>query len=251
MEVIATAILPLGAVIGSFLNVVIHRVPQGDSIVSPRSRCPACNAEIRVRDNVPVLSWLLLRGRCRDCGEPISARYPAIELLTAVVFVAVTAARGVHPELLALLPFAAMLVAVAFIDFEYRIVPNRILLPMAIWALASGVLFRAGELPALLIAGGAAFLFLLVAALAYPEGMGMGDVKLAGVMGLCLGRSVAPALFVAFLAGSLVGLAIMLRSGSEARKMGVPFAPFLALGGLVGLLAGPELVELYSRQFLA
>src|SRR3954469_2530600 len=102
------AILSLGAVIGSFLNVVIHRVPQGKSIVRPRSRCPGCDTEIRARDNVPVLSWLLLHGRCRDCGSRISGRYPAIELLTAVVFVAVAAARGLHPELLALLPFAAM-----------------------------------------------------------------------------------------------------------------------------------------------
>ena len=250
MQAIAAAILPLGAVIGSFLNVVIQRVPRGASIVRPRSHCPGCDAEIRARDNVPVLSWLILRGRCRHCHARISARYPAVELLTAAVFVAVAAARGIHPELLALLPFAAMLVAVAFIDFEYRLVPNRILLPMAIWAVASGVLFRTGELPALLIAGAAAFLFLLIAALAYPGGMGMGDVKLAGVMGLYLGRSVAPALLVAFLAGSLVGLAIMLRSGPAARKTGVPFAPFLALGGLVGLLAGPELVDLYTRQLL-
>jgi leader peptidase (prepilin peptidase) / N-methyltransferase len=250
VEAVAAAVLPLGAVIGSFLNVVIHRVPRGASIARPRSRCPGCDAEIRVRDNVPILSWVLLHGRCRDCGKRISGRYPAIELLTAAVFAAVAVARGLQPELLGLLPFAAMLVAVAFIDLEHRVVPNRILGPMAIWALASGVLFRAEELPALLIAGAAAFLFLLVAALAYPGGMGMGDVKLAGVMGLYLGRSVAPALLVAFLAGSLVGLAIVLHSGPAARKRAVPFAPFLALGGLVGLLAGPELVEFYSRHFL-
>ena len=250
MAGVAAALLPLGAAIGSFLNVVIHRVPRGDSIVKPRSRCPGCEREIRARDNVPIVSWLVLRGRCRNCATPISARYPAVELLTAAVFAAVVIARGVHPELTALLPFAAMLVAVAFIDLEHRIVPNRILLPMAIWAVTSGAVFRTSELPSLLIAGASAFLFLLVAALIQPAGMGMGDVKLAGVMGLYLGSAVAPALLVAFLAGSLVGVAIMLCLGAGARKRGVPFAPFLALGGLVGLLAGPELVALYSHRFL-
>jgi leader peptidase (prepilin peptidase)/N-methyltransferase len=243
--------LPFGAAIGSFLNVVIHRLPRSQSLAHPRSRCPGCGVEIRPRDNVPVLSWLALRGRCRGCGEAISLRYPAVELVTALAFVAVVAANGLSPRLWALLPFTAMLVAVAFIDLEHRIVPNRILLPMAVWALATGVLFRLGELPSLLIAGAAAFTFLLVAALAYPAGMGMGDVKLAGVMGLYLGASVAPALFVAFVAGSLIGIAIVARLGAAGRKQRVPFAPFLALGGLVGVLAGSELVELYTSHFLA
>jgi leader peptidase (prepilin peptidase)/N-methyltransferase len=250
VEAIATAI-PLGAVIGSFLNVVIQRVPKGESIVRPRSRCPGCGTEIRARDNVPILSWLLLRGHCRDCGTRISARYPAVELLTALAFVAVAAARGIHPELLALLPFTAMLVAVAFIDLEHRIVPNRILLPMAAWGVVSGALFRGGELPEVLLAGAGAFLVFFLAALAYPAGMGMGDVKLAGVMGLYLGLSVLPALLVALLTGSVVGLAIMAREGGGARKKGVPFAPFLALGGLVGVLVGPELVHLYAAHFLS
>jgi leader peptidase (prepilin peptidase)/N-methyltransferase len=251
VEAIAAAVLPLGAIIGSFLNVVIQRLPKGESVVRPRSRCPGCGTEIRARDNVPILSWLLLRGHCRDCGTRISARYPAVELLTALAFVAVAAARGIHPELLALLPFTAMLVAVAFIDLEHRIVPNRILLPMAAWGVVSGVLFRGGELPELLLAGAGAFLVLLLAALAYPAGMGMGDVKLAGVMGLYLGLSVLPALLVALLTGSVVGLAIIAREGAGARKKGVPFAPFLALGGLVGVLVGPELVQLYAAHFLS
>lgn len=250
MEALAAAVLPLGAVIGSFLNVVIHRIPRGQSIVTPRSRCPGCATEISPRDNVPVLSWVLLRGRCRGCGEAISGRYPAVELLTAAVFAAVVAARGIGADLLALLPFAAMLVAVAAIDLEHRIVPNRILLPMAVWAVVAGALFRSGELPGLLAGGAGAFLFLLLAALAYPAGMGMGDVKLAGVMGLYLGPSIAPAMLIAFVAGSLVGMAIVARAGKEARKQGVPFAPFLALGGLAGLLAGPELIELYTSHFL-
>jgi leader peptidase (prepilin peptidase) / N-methyltransferase len=251
MAVLAVFAFPFGAAIGSFLNVVIHRLPRGQSIARPRSRCPGCGADIRARDNVPLLSWLVLGGRCRGCGEGIALRYPAVELVTALAFVAVVATNGVGPRLWALLPFTAMLVAVAFIDLEHRIVPNRVLLPMAVWAVASGALFRLDVLPSLLIAGAAAFTFLLLAALAYPAGMGMGDVKLAGVMGLYLGTSVASALFVAFLAGSLTGLAIVARSGAGGRKRGLPFAPFLAVGGLVGVLAGPELVELYTRHFLA
>jgi leader peptidase (prepilin peptidase)/N-methyltransferase len=240
----------LGGAVGSFLNVVVHRVPQRLSLVRPGSHCPACSAPVRPYDNVPVLSWLLLRGRCRDCKARISPRYPAIELLTAVAFVAIALARGFDEDLLLELPFAAMLIAVAGIDLEHRIVPNRILLPAAVYGIAVSALVRPGELPELLIAGGGAFLFFLLAAVAYPAGMGMGDVKLAGVMGLYLGLSVVPALLVAFLSGTLVGVAILLRHGTGGRKRGVPFAPFLALGGLVGLLVGPELVELYADTFL-
>lgn len=241
---------PLGLIIGSFLNVVAYRLPRGESLVKPRSRCTSCGAEVRPYDNVPVLSWLLLRGRCRGCREPISPRYPIVELVTAVVFAAVVLARGLDAGLALDLPFAAMLIAVADIDLEHRIVPNRILLPLALWGVAAGALVRPGALPEMLIAGAAAFTFLLLAALAHPAGMGMGDVKLAGVVGLYLGVSVAPALIVAFLLGSLVGVAMLVRHGAVARKQGVPFAPFLALGGLAGLLAGPELIDLYTRTFL-
>ncbi len=236
--------------IGSFLNVVIHRVPLGESIVTPRSRCPGCETEIAPRDNVPIVSWLVLRGRCRHCAEPISARYPIVEALTTVTFVAVALTRGIDSDLAYELPFAAMLIAVAGIDLDHRIVPNKILLPAAVWGLAASAVLRPGELPELAIAAAAAFLFLLIAALLRPGGMGMGDVKLAGVMGLYLGASVAPALLVAFAVGAGVGVAIMARHGAGARKRGVPFAPFLALGGLVGLLAGPELIDVYAARFL-
>jgi leader peptidase (prepilin peptidase)/N-methyltransferase len=242
---------PLGLIIGSFLNVVAYRLPRGESIVKPRSRCTTCGTEVRSRDNIPLLSWLVLRGRCRHCSAQISARYPAVELVTGVVFALVAVARGPHLELLVDLPFAAMLIAVANIDLEHRIVPNRILAPMAVWAVAASAVIQPDKLPELLIAGAAAFTFLLLAALAYPAGMGMGDVKLAGVMGLYLGLSVAPGMLIAFLTGSLVGIAIMLRDGSGARKKGVPFAPFLALGGLVALVAGPELIDLYAHTFLS
>jgi leader peptidase (prepilin peptidase) / N-methyltransferase len=248
LEIIAIGLL--GAAVGSFLNVVVHRLPLGESVVRPRSRCPECETQLRSRDNVPVLSWLLLRGRCRRCGAPISPRYPLIELGTAAAFVAVALTRGVDSGLVLELPFVAVLIAVAAIDLEHRIVPNRIVAPAAVFGLAASAVVHPDLLPTLLLAGAIAFAGLLVAALAYPGGMGMGDVKLAGVMGLYLGAAVAPALLAAFAAGSAVGLAILAREGSAARKKAVPFAPFLALGGLVGLLAGPQLVDLYQAHLL-
>lgn len=240
-----------GAVIGSFLNVVIHRLPRGESLSRPRSRCPECETPVSPRDNVPLLSWALLRGRCRHCAAPIAVRYPAVELLGAVAFLAVVAVVGLEPELVLALPFVAVLIAVGGIDLEHRLIPNRILLPAAIWAVAGWAVVDPGFLPEALGAGAGAFLLLLLAALAYPAGMGMGDVKLAGVMGLYLGLAVLPALLVAFAAGSVVGFAIIARQGAGARKKGVPFGPFLALGGLVGVLAGNDLVALYSDRFLS
>ena len=240
-----------GAAIGSFLNVVVHRVPRRESLVRPASRCPHCEAAIRPYDNIPIVSWVLLRGRCRSCDAAIPVRYPLIELLTATLFVAVALVRGVDADLLYELPFVAVLVAVAAIDLEHKIIPNRIVLPAAAWALASAVVLRPDALPELAIAGAAAFLLLFAAALAYPAGMGMGDVKLAGVMGLYLGVAVVPAMLVALLSGSVVGLALIARAGRESEQRGIPFGPFLALGGVVGLLAGSELVALYTDRFLA
>jgi leader peptidase (prepilin peptidase) / N-methyltransferase len=241
---------PFGLVIGSFLNVVAYRVPRGESLVAPASHCPGCNTPIKPWDNVPLLSWILLRGRCRTCSERISPRYPLVELTTAVLFAALAVAHGLTDDLVVLLPFAAMLIAVSDIDLEHRIVPNRILLPMAVYGVAASAVVRGAMLPELLIAGGAAFAFLLLAALIHPGGMGMGDVKLAGVIGLYLGASIAPALLVAFLSGSVVGIAIMLRRGAKGRKQAVPFAPFLALGAVVALFAGHQLVHLYVHHFL-
>jgi leader peptidase (prepilin peptidase)/N-methyltransferase len=248
---LAALFAPFGLMIGSFLNVVAYRLPRGESLVTPRSRCTSCGTEVRAIDNVPLLSWLFLRGRCRHCSARISARYPAVELTTGLVFAAVVLARGVSTDLLLYLPFAAMLIAVADIDLEHRIVPNRILAPMAVWAVAASAVVRPDKLPELLIAGASAFTLLLLAALAHPAGMGMGDVKLAGVMGLYLGVTVAPGMLIAFLTGSLVGIAIVVKHGADARKRGVPFAPFLALGGLVALVAGTELIDLYTRTFLS
>lgn len=240
----------LGAAIGSFLNVVVHRVPAGESIVSPGSRCPSCHTPLAPYDNVPVLSWLVLRGKCRHCGAGISPRYPLLELLTAAVFAAVVLVRGADADLAAELPFVAVLIAVAAIDVEHRIIPNSILLPAAVLGLVAAVALHLDDLPELLIAGVGAFTAMLIVALVQPGGMGMGDVKLAGVIGLYLGVAVLPAFLIAFLVGSVVGLAIVVRRGVGARKQTVPFGPFLALGALAGLLAGDELIELYSGRFL-
>jgi leader peptidase (prepilin peptidase)/N-methyltransferase len=240
----------LGLIVGSFLNVVVHRVPRRESIVSPASRCPGCGMPIAARDNIPVLSWLLLRGRCRHCREPISARYPLLELLTAAIFATVAAVRGVDADLTRVLPFAAALVALAAIDLEHRVLPNRIVVPLAVFGLAAGALLATPQLPELLIAGAAAFTALLLIALVQPRGMGMGDVKLAGAAGLFLGLSIVPALLLAFLAGSVVGLGLMAIEGASARKRAIPFGPFLALGSLLALLVGPELIDLYSQTLL-
>ncbi|MGH2744155.1 MAG: prepilin peptidase [Thermoleophilaceae bacterium] len=249
VAVVGTGVL--GAAIGSFLNVVVHRVPRGESIVAPRSRCPDCGMTLRALDNIPIVSWLVLGGRCRNCGTRISPRYPAVELLTAVAFAVVVAIRGFDEDLVLELPFVAVLIALAAIDLEHKLLPNAIVYPAATWGIVATAIVDVSELPEHLIAGAGAFTFLLLAALAYPAGMGMGDVKLGGAMGLYLGLSIVPAMLVAFLAGTLVGVGMMAREGISARKKGVPFGVFLALGGIVGILAGPELIELYEDAFLA
>jgi leader peptidase (prepilin peptidase)/N-methyltransferase len=240
-----------GLISGSFLNVVIARMPAKESLVRPRSRCPHCGHEVRPYDNVPVLSWLLLRGRCRDCGESISSRYPVVEALTAALCALVVLVKGADADAWLGIALVLTLVPVSFIDFDHRIIPNRILLPSAAVAVAILALTDSEALPGHLIAAGAAGGFFLLAALAYPRGMGMGDVKLAAVLGLYLGSSVAPALLAAMLSGTLVGGAIIARKGAaEGRKTAVPFGPFLALGALVGLFVGPEIVDWYRSSFL-
>jgi leader peptidase (prepilin peptidase) / N-methyltransferase len=241
----------LGAIVGSFLNVVVHRVPRGESLVSPGSKCPECEQPVKPWDNVPLVSWLVLRGRCRHCGARISPRYPAVELLTAAAFAGVVAVRGFDDGLIVELPFVAVLIALAGIDLEHHLLPNRIVYPAAVYGVVAVAIVDAGDLPEHLIAGAGAFAFLLVTALVYPAGMGMGDVKLAGAMGVFLGLSVIPALLVAFLTGTVVGIGMMAREGLSARKRGVPFGVFLALGGIVAVLAGPELIDLYEDQFLS
>jgi leader peptidase (prepilin peptidase)/N-methyltransferase len=244
----------LGLLVGSFLNVVIHRVPRHESVVRPRSRCPGCGTTLAERDNIPVLSWLVLRGRCRTCGEPISARYPAIELLTALVFAAVGARFGADWSVPAYLVLAAALLAVSAIDLEHFVVPNRVLLAtvavgVPLLVLAAAVDHRWDDLGTAAIGAAVAFALLLVINLVNPRGMGMGDVKLAGVLGAWLGfldlGHVFLGLFLGFLLGSVGGI-LLIATGVRSRKDHIPFAPFLAAGALLAVLVGGPLLDWYG-----
>jgi leader peptidase (prepilin peptidase)/N-methyltransferase len=240
-----------GLMTGSFVGLVAHRVPRGDSIVGGRSVCDSCGVQIAAYDNVPVFSWLILRGRCRSCGERIPLRYLLIELALGAAFAVTAVVFHDDPAALALgLVFVAMLAAITLTDLERRVIPNKILIAGAVAGFAIAAATDPSSLPergiAALAAGGLLFLI----ALAYPRGMGMGDVKLAFVLGVYLGRAVVPAMFAAFVAGALIGAAIIARMGvREGRKAGIPFGPWLALGGIVGLLAGDEIVDWYLDTF--
>ena len=239
-----------GAIIGSFLNVVIWRLPRGESLVSPPSHCPGCGEPVKPYDNIPILSWLILRGRCRHCHSPISPRYPLVEALTAVLAALVPIFLGPDEDVWIGFALVLILVPLTFIDLDHRILPNKITYPAVPLAIGLVAVFETDRLPEHLIAGAAAFALLFTAAWFYPSGMGVGDVKLAGVMGLFLGRAVAPALLVAFLLGTLVGIGVMVAKGvREGRKTAIPFGPFLAVGALVGLYAGDEIVDWYLDTF--
>ena len=241
-----------GLLLGSFLNVVAYRLPRGESLAFPGSHCPSCETPIKPYDNVPVLSWLLLRGRCRSCRSAISGRYPLVEAATAVLLVAVVLAKGADSDVWLGLAFALLLVPVTLIDLDHRIIPNKLMLLGAVVSVSLVLLTDPDSITEHVIAAAGAGGFLLVAALAYPAGMGMGDVKLAAVMGLFLGRNVGPAMLVALVAGSVVGALIIARKGAqEGRKTAIPFGPYLAFGGLVGLFAGDQIVDWYLDTFVS
>jgi leader peptidase (prepilin peptidase)/N-methyltransferase len=241
----------LGAIVGSFLNVVSYRLPRHESLVSPASHCPKCGTPVKPYDNIPIFSWLLLRGHCRSCSAPISARYPLVEGLASALCVGAVLTHSSASGIALSVTLILLVVPAALIDLEHRIIPNRLTALGAVLALAIGLALDPGGEPERLIAGAAAGGFLLLAALAYPGGMGMGDVKLAAVMGLFLGRAVAPAMLVALLAGVVVGIALIaVKGAAEGRKTAVPFGPFLALGALVGVFAGQPLIDLYTSHFL-
>jgi leader peptidase (prepilin peptidase)/N-methyltransferase len=229
--------------IGSFLNVVAARVPLKRSVVSPPSACMECGTEIAFYDNIPVVSWLLLRGRCRNCGTGISWRYPAVELTTAFLVAACWWKFGVSWDAAVASFYCAVLVVLSAIDIDRRIVPNKIVLPAAAIVLVAQTILH----PSLewLLAGLGASLFLLVAALAYPRGMGMGDVKLALLLGFMLGRTVPIGLFLGMVAALVPSAVLFARYGSKARKMTIPFAPFLALGGVLALFWGHAILDWY------
>jgi leader peptidase (prepilin peptidase)/N-methyltransferase len=241
----------LGAIFGSFLNVVAYRLPRHESLIAPASHCPRCGTPVKPYDNIPILSYLLLRGHCRSCSAPISPRYPLVEAITAALCVGAVLAHDSAAAVALGVGLVLFVVPASLIDLEHRIIPNRLTAIGAVLALGTGLaLDPAGE-PERLIAAASAGGFLLLAALAYPGGMGMGDVKLAAVIGLFLGRDVAPAIFVALVAGVLLGIGVIASRGArEGRKTAVPFGPFLALGALVGLFAGQPIIDLYVHHFL-
>ncbi len=256
MTVLVAALSGLyGLVIGSFLNVVIWRVPRRESIVKPPSHCPACDAKIANRDNVPVVSWLLLRGRCRRCGTAISARYPFVELLTGVLFAAIGARFSHSWALPAYLVLTGALVALSAIDLEHYVLPNRILYPadgavIVLLVVASaaehdwGALVRAG------LAGAVAFAIFFTIHIVSPRGMGFGDVRLSFLLGLSLGwlgwGEVAGGLFAGFLYGAVVGVALIAVK-VRGRKQQIPFGPFLAAGAMTFVLFGEPLVDWYRH----
>jgi len=246
----------LGLAIGSFLNVVVWRVPRGESVVSPPSACPRCGHPVRPRDNVPVVSWLLLRGRCRDCAEPIAVRYPLVEAGTAAVFGLVVWWSGPGWVTPALLYLAAVSVALTLIDLDVHRLPDAIVLPsyavaVVLLALASWNPTGTADWAALLRAliGGAALLavyFVLV--LAYPRGMGLGDVKLAGLLGLYLAwagwAELVVGWFAAFALGGVFSL-VLIATGRAKRGSGIPFGPWMLLGAWVGLALGGPVADWY------
>src|SRR6188472_1735826 len=239
-----------GAIVGSFLNVVAYRLPRKESLSHPPSRCPHCETPIKPYDNVPVLGWLWLRGKCRACKAPISPRYPLIEALTGLLCALCVLVYGADNDVWAPLLFVLLLVPITLIDLEHHIIPNVLTGIGAVGAIVLLVLFDSDSIVEHLIAATAAGGFFLLAAIVYPAGMGMGDVKLAAVMGLFLGRAVVPAIFAALLFGTAVGVAIIARYGAkEGRKKGIPFGPWLAAGSLVGLFAGDQIVDWYLDSF--
>lgn len=241
----------LGAIFGSFLNVVAYRLPRRESLITPASHCPSCGTPVRPYDNVPILSWLLLRGHCRNCKARISPRYPLIEAGAALMCIGAVLTHDTAAGIALSITLVLLLVPIAAIDLEHRIIPNKLTAIGALLALVIGTALDPSGEPARLIAGAAAGGFFLLAALAYPGGMGMGDVKLAAMMGLFLGAAVAPAILIALMAGVSVGAVIIARKGQKAgRKTAVPFGPFLALGGFIAVLAGQPIIDWYTTHFL-
>jgi leader peptidase (prepilin peptidase)/N-methyltransferase len=248
----------LGLAIGSFLNVVIYRVPRSESLVSPASHCPSCGTPIRARHNVPLFGWLFLRGRCASCRARISVRYPLVELGCALLFVAL-ALRLDHLGLLSALPaylyFGAIGIALALIDLDVQRLPNSIVLPSypviaALLTVAAGVHGDWGALARAAIGGAVLFAFYFALAFAYPAGMGFGDVKLAGILGAVLAylswRVLVVGAFGGFVLGALAGV-VVLATGRGGRKTALPFGPFMIAGALIAIFAGASIADAYSH----
>ena len=269
-----------GAIIGSFLNVVIHRLPREESIVFPNSKCPSCGSVIAFYDNIPLLSYLLLGGKCRGCRKPISARYPAVELLTACVFIAIAWRDGLSWALPFDLVFAAALLALVFIDAEHMILPNAITYPGIVFAVVArlAIPYLTGtvhfdDIPSLmtgalstspvwLVSLAGAFLGALIGGgslwlmgwtwekLRGVEAMGLGDVKMMFMVGAYMGwRLTILTIFIGVLSGSIIGILLMARQGKRDMQMLLPFGIFLGIGAIASLFVGSQLVEMYAGQF--
>jgi leader peptidase (prepilin peptidase) / N-methyltransferase len=244
---LAAIVFVPGLALGSFLNVVAARVPLQRSVVHPGSACTACEAPIAWYDNIPIISWALLRGRCRSCGAAIPWKYPLVELVTAMLIGACVLAFGPSPDAAVAALFCAALVAVSVTDLERNVIPNRIVLPAAAIVLAAQTALHPS--PEWALGAFLAALFLVLAALAYPDGMGMGDVKLALLLGAMLGWTVPVAIMIATLSALVPSTVLLVRHGAAARKMAIPFGPFLALGGIVARFAGGWLFDAYLGLF--
>jgi len=249
------ALFLFGAVFGSFLNVCIYRLPRKESIVSPGSRCPGCGHELRWFENVPLISYAVLKGKCKNCGEQISWRYPLVEFLNAALWAFAGRRFGIEPVIFPALLFISTMIIIFFIDLEHYIIPNIVVLPIAVIGLvamaAISLTTSDPDFPvwwAFPLSGLIATAVFFIIAVAVPKGMGMGDVKMVGMMGFFLGRTAALGIFIGVLLGSLVGIGLMV-TGKKGRKSRLPLGPFLAVGALVALFYGEAIMGPYLRLF--
>lgn len=248
---VAFVLLIAGLPLGSFFNVVAYRLPRGQTPWNPpRSHCGSCGEQISSRDNLPVVGWFLIHGKCRNCGAEVSWRYPFFEALTALLFFACGLKFGWSIELLPALLLVSTLVIISNSDIDMQIISNKVLIVAVVLGVPAMLAAYPDDWLTWTLSAVIAFTVMFLFALAYPRGMGMGDVKLAGVMGLYLGRAVAPSLLLAFFLGTIFGIGVMMRYGVAAgRKTKVPFGPFMALGGVFGVFWGEDVVQWYLDTF--
>jgi leader peptidase (prepilin peptidase)/N-methyltransferase len=249
MYLLCVIALVFGLVIGSFLNDVIYRLPRRESLSHPSSHCPNCNTAINWYDNIPVVSWLVLRGKCRSCAQSIAVRYPVVESVTGVGFALAAWRFGLAWPALVACAFIAALVAIAFIDYDEMIIPDRIVLPGAIIGLAASVALDPGRWWVYLVSSVGCAAFFLILVLLWPGGgMGLGDAKMGLFMGAVLGPRIVVAVFAAFLFGSIVGVYLIVVK-KAGRKTKVPFGPFLAIGAVLALFLGQVLIDAYTSIY--